>query len=265
MNDQTLAQLLPIETAPDLSALAAVGERLDDAFGGLGLEERLAIARAAVPGRLVFTTSFGLEDQAISHAIFARDLAIDIVTFDTGRLFPETHQVWAETEQRYGRRIRALLPERRAVESWIAEHGIDGFRSSVAARQGCCGLRKVEPLGRALQGASAWVTGVRAEQSADRAMMRFAMIEPRHRLLKLNPLLDWTRDRVAAYVSDQAIPYNSLHDRGFLSIGCAPCTRALAPGEPERAGRWWWEQEEKKECGLHSPNRPATATPAHPK
>jgi phosphoadenosine phosphosulfate reductase len=265
MNDQTLAHLLPIEAAPDLSALAAAGERLDGAFGRLGLEERLAIASAAVPGRLVFTTSFGLEDQAISHAIFAHDLAIDVVTFDTGRLFPETHQVWAETEHCYGRRIRALLPERRAVEAWIAEHGIDGFRSSVAARQGCCGLRKVEPLGRALQGASAWVTGVRAEQSADRAMMRFAAIEPRHRLLKLNPLLDWTRDRVAAYVSDQAIPYNSLHDRGFLSIGCAPCTRALAPGEPERAGRWWWEQEEKKECGLHSPNRPTTATPAHPK
>jgi phosphoadenosine phosphosulfate reductase len=265
MNHQTLAQLPPIETAPDLSALSAVGERLDGAFGGLGLEERLALARAAIPGRLVFTTSFGLEDQAISHAIFARDLAIDIVTFDTGRLFPETHQVWAETEQRYGRRIRALLPERRAVEAWIAEHGIDGFRSSVAARQGCCGLRKVEPLGRALQGAAAWVTGVRAEQSADRAMMRFAVIESQHRLLKLNPLLDWTRDRVAAYVSDQAVPYNSLHDRGFLSIGCAPCTRALAPGEPERAGRWWWEQEEKKECGLHSPNRPSAAALAHPK
>ena len=265
MNDQTLAQPLPIETAPDLSALAAVGERLDDAFGGRGLEERLATARAAVPGRLVFTTSFGLEDQAISHAIFARDMAIDVVTFDTGRLFPETHQVWAETEQRYGRRIRALLPERRAVEAWIAEHGIDGFRSSVAARQGCCGLRKVEPLGRALKGATAWVTGVRAEQSADRAMMRFAAIEPQHRLLKLNPLLDWTRDRVAAYVSDQAVPYNSLHDRGFLSIGCAPCTRAPAPGEPERAGRWWWEQEEKKECGLHSPSRPDAAVTVHPK
>ena len=265
MNDQTLAQPLPIETAPDLSALAAVGERLDDAFGGLGLEERLATARAAVPGRLVFTTSFGLEDQAISHAIFARDMAIDVVTFDTGRLFPETHQVWAETEQRYGRRIRALLPERRAVEAWIAEHGIDGFRSSVAARQGCCGLRKVEPLGRALKGATAWVTGVRAEQSADRAMMRFAAIEPQHRLLKLNPLLDWTRDRGAAYVSDQAVPYNSLHDRGFLSIGCAPCTRAPAPGEPERAGRWWWEQEEKKECGLHSPSRPDAAVTVHPK
>jgi len=251
MNDRSLAQLSPNQTSPDLHALAAIGERLAAAFGGLGLDQRLAAAGAAVPGRIVFTTSFGLEDQAISHAIFAQRLAIEVMTFDTGRLFPETHRVWAETEQRYGMRIRALLPERRGVEAWIARHGIDGFRSSVEARHGCCGLRKVEPLGRALAGASAWVTGVRAEQSADRAMMRFAAVDPQHRLLKLNPLLDWTRDRVRDFVRDHQVPYNSLHDRGFLSIGCAPCTRALAPGEPERAGRWWWEQEEKKECGLH--------------
>jgi phosphoadenosine phosphosulfate reductase len=252
MNDRS--QHLPRETAPDLPPLAATGARLADTYGALDLGERLAAARAAVPGRVVFTTSFGLEDQAIGHAIFTQNLAIEVVTFDTGRLFPETHQVWAETEQHYGKRIRALLPERRSVEAWVAEHGIDGFRSSVQARQGCCGLRKVEPLGRALAGASAWVTGVRAEQSSDRAIMSFAAIDPQRRLLKLNPLLDWTRDRVAAFVRDHRIPYNSLHDRGFLSIGCAPCTRALAPGEPERAGRWWWEQEEKKECGLHSPN-----------
>jgi phosphoadenosine phosphosulfate reductase len=265
MNDQSLAQHLPNPPSPDLPALAAAGARLADAFETLDLGARLAAARAAVPGRIVFTTSFGLEDQAIGHAIFAQDLAIDVVTFDTGRLFPETHQVWAETEQRYGKRIRALLPERRSVEAWVAEHGIDGFRASVAARQGCCGLRKVEPLGRALAGASAWVTGVRAEQSADRAMMSFAEVDPQRRLLKLNPLLDWTRDRVAAFVREHQIPYNSLHDRGFLSVGCAPCTRALSPGEPERAGRWWWEQEEKKECGLHSTNRPSASVLVHPK
>jgi phosphoadenosine phosphosulfate reductase len=277
MNDQSLAQHLPNRSAPDAQALAAIGKRLADTFGSLGLDERLSAACAAVPGRLVFTTSFGIEDQAISHAIFAQDLAVEVVTFDTGRLFPETHQVWAETEQRYGRRIRALLPERRGVEAWVARHGIDGFRASVEARLGCCGLRKVEPLGRALEGASAWVTGVRAEQSADRAMMSFAAIDAQHRLLKLNPLLDWTRDRVMTFVRDHRIPYNSLHDRGFLSIGCAPCTRALAPGEPERAGRWWWEQEEKKECGLHlakEPNEPkelnglsgpSSSVPAHPK
>jgi phosphoadenosine phosphosulfate reductase len=262
MPPSAFAPRLPDQTPPARPTLSAVGERLADTFAGLGLEQRLAAARAAVPGRLVFTTSFGLEDQAISHAIFSQDLAIDVVTFDTGRLFPETHQVWAETEQRYGRRIQALLPERRSVEAWVAQHGINGFRASVEARQACCGLRKVEPLGRALAGASAWVTGVRAEQSAGRAMMSFAAIDSQHRLLKLNPLLDWTRDRVSAFVRDHGVPYNSLHDRGFLSIGCAPCTRALAPDEPERAGRWWWEQEEKKECGLHAPNsaNPETAS-----
>jgi phosphoadenosine phosphosulfate reductase len=256
MNAPSLVQHSPNPTPPDLQPLAAVGERLAAAFEGRGLEERLAAARAAIPGRLVFTTSFGLEDQAISHAIFAQNLAIEVVTFDTGRLFPETHQVWAETEQHYGRRIQALVPDRSSIEAWVAEHGINGFRSSVAARLACCGLRKVEPLGRALKDAAGWVTGVRAEQSPERAMMGFAEIDAQRRLLKLNPLLDWTRDRVARFVRDHHVPYNSLHDRGFLSIGCAPCTRALAPGEPERAGRWWWEQEEKKECGLHLPNGP---------
>src|SRR5260370_23219102 len=192
MNDASLAQKMPNRSASELDALAAAGERLASAFAALGLGERLSAARAAVRGRLVFTTSFGLEDQAISHAIFTQDLAIEVVTFDTGRLFPETHQVWAETERHYGRRIQALLPERRSVEAWVAQHGINGFRSSVEARLGCCGLRKVEPLGRALKGACAWVTGVRAEQSAERAMMSFAAIDPPRRLLKLNPLLAWT-------------------------------------------------------------------------
>jgi phosphoadenosine phosphosulfate reductase len=236
---------------------SALAQRIADAFGGLDLNQRLAAARAAVDGRMVFTTSFGLEDQAISHAIFAQDLAIDVVTFDTGRLFPETHAVWAETEQRYGRRIRALVPERGAVEAWVAQHGIDGFRRSVAARQSCCALRKVEPLGRALADASGWVTGVRAEQSVERAMMSFAAVDAQYRLIKINPLLDWTRDWVAHFVRENRVPYNRLHDRGFLSIGCAPCTRAVEPGEAERSGRWWWEQQEKNECGLH--NAPAFA------
>ena len=239
----------------------ALADRLAGTFTNLDLDERLAAACAAIAGRVVFTTSFGLEDQAISHAIFTQDIGIDVVTFDTGRLFPETHAVWAETEQRYGRRIRALLPDRAAVEAWVAQNGIDGFRASVAARQGCCGLRKVEPLGRALAGAAGWITGVRAEQSVERAMMSFASVDRQHRLIKLNPLLDWTRDRVASFVHDRAIPYNSLHDRGFLSIGCAPCTRAVAPGESERSGRWWWEEQEKKECGLHLAHAPELAQP----
>jgi phosphoadenosine phosphosulfate reductase len=268
MNDQSPVQVgggrashgvpdLPAVDLIDARALATAADRLATAFAPLSLEQRLAAARAAIDGRIVFTTSFGLEDQAISHAIFTQDLAIEVVTFDTGRLFPETHEAWAATEERYGRRIRALLPERRSVEAWVLRNGIDGFRSSVEARQACCALRKVEPLGRALDGAAAWVTGVRAEQSPERAMMGFTAIDPQHGLLKLNPLLDWTRDLVASFVRDHAVPYNSLHDRGFLSIGCAPCTRAVAPGEPERAGRWWWEQQDKKECGLHLPRSSA--------
>jgi phosphoadenosine phosphosulfate reductase len=229
-----------------------IAGRLSAGSAGRDLFERVADIRAEVAGPIVFTTSFGLEDQAITHAIFSQRLRIEVVTLDTGRLFPETHAVWAKTEQRYGERIRALVPDSRSVEAWVAQHGIDGFRASVEARQGCCAVRKVEPLRRALEGASAWITGLRAEQSADRAATPYAALDPAHRLLKVNPLLDWTRERVVEFVHQHGVPYNDLHDRGFLSIGCAPCTRAVAPGEPERAGRWWWEQDEKKECGLHS-------------
>jgi phosphoadenosine phosphosulfate reductase len=264
MSSSALAQHNTARPAPDLAASAA---RLADGFHTLDLFERLAAIRTHISGRIVLTTSFGLEDQAISHAILAQglsaqgllaqDLAIEIVTLDTGRLFPETHQTWAAMEQRYGRRIVGLSPERHSVERWVAQHGIDGFRSAVEARLSCCAIRKVEPLGRALDGASGWITGVRREQSAERATMPYAVFDADHGVLKVNPLLDWTRERVAAFVRQHGIPYNSLHDRGFLSIGCAPCTRAVAPGEPERAGRWWWEQHEKKECGLHRPISPS--------
>ena len=212
---------------------------------------RLALVRGEIRGRIVFTTSLGLEDQAIAHAIFSQDLAIDVVTLDTGRLFPETYDVWAATERRYGRRIRGLAPQAGAVEALVAEQGIDGFRASIAARRACCAVRKVEPLQRALADASAWITGLRAEQSADRALLALAVTDPTYGVLKVNPLFDWTRERVAAFVHEHDVPYNALHDRGFLSIGCAPCTRAVAPGEPERAGRWWWETTDQKECGLH--------------
>jgi phosphoadenosine phosphosulfate reductase len=259
MNQLPLPQRLLNAANPTLAELAAIGQRLADVYPRLDLGERLAAARRSIPGRLVFTTSFGVEDQAIAHAILSQDLAIELVTFDTGRLFPETHEVWAATEARYGRRIAALVPERPAVEGWVAHNGIDGFRASVAARQACCAIRKVEPLTRALADVAAWVTGIRAEQSPDRALLPFAAVDSEHHLLKLNPLLDWTSDRVWNFVRAHSIPYNPLHDRGFRSIGCAPCTRAVAPDEPDRAGRWWWEQSEaRKECGLH---RPGQASP----
>ena len=237
--------------APDDLAVLLKDQRLD---------ARLATARALIPGRLVFTTSFGLEDQAIAHAIFTQHLDIDVLTLDTGRLFEETYAVWAETERRYAQRIRALFPQREALEDWIATYGIDGFRDSVEARQGCCRVRKTEPLGHALAGAAGWITGLRSEQSRDRAQTPFAAADPAHGLVKVNPLADWRREQVAAYIAEHAVPYNVLHDRGFPSIGCAPCTRAVRVGESERAGRWWWEHEAKKECGLHLPSPTADAT-----
>lgn len=233
-----------------------IAARLAAEFTVLGLPERLALMRDAIPGRIVFTTSFGIEDQAITHAIFTQSLAIDVVTLDTGRLFPETYQLWADTEHRYGRRISGFFPEHQSLEALIARQGINGFCDSVEARHACCAVRKVAPLGRALADASAWVTGIRAEQSTDRSRMAYATIDPAQRIMKVNPLLDWTRVQVSEFVREHGVPYNPLHDRGFLSIGCAPCTRAVAPGEAERDGRWWWERDEKKECGLH--NRPGS-------
>ena len=222
---------------------------------------RLSLARGRVPGRLVFTTSFGLEDQAITHAICSAypSLDIAIVTLDTGRLFPETYDLWAETEERYARRIPAYAPDRDRLEGLVSDQGVNGFRRSIENRQACCGVRKVEPLSRALAGASGWITGLRAEQSQGRAETSFAAFDAGHNLVKINPLADWSRQDLAQYVADNAIPYNPLHDRGFPSIGCAPCTRAVKVGEPERAGRWWWENDAKKECGLHLRPQPAAA------
>jgi phosphoadenosine phosphosulfate reductase len=217
----------------------------------LDLAQRLSAVRDAIRGRIVFTTSFGIEDQAIAHAIYTQALMIDVVTLDTGRLFPQTYELWAQTERRYGRRIRGFNPNRAGVEALVARQGVNGFYNSPDARHACCAVRKVEPLGRALAGAVVWITGVRAAQSAERAGMRLAAVEPRFGLIKVNPLLDWTREQVVTFVQNHGIPYNPLHDQGFVSIGCAPCTRAVKPGEPERAGRWWWEQEAKAECGLH--------------
>lgn len=235
-----------------------------DATRGLQLKDRVAAIRRIVSGRVVFTTSFGIEDQAIAHAIFSQGLSIDVVALDTGRLFPETFELWARTEHRYGRRIVAAYPDRAGLEPLVAHRGINGFYASVEARHACCAVRKAEPLRRALAGAVAWITGVRGDQSDARVAASFAIVAPRHRLIKVNPLFDWSRDQVVAFIREHDIPYHSLHDRGFATIGCAPCTRAVAPGEPERSGRWWWEQEQTLERELHDcpgPQAPASPPP----
>lgn len=225
--------------------------RLDTTFRTTNTAERLQWLRRQVAGTIVFTTSFGLEDQALTHLIAHSGIAVDYVTLDTGRLFPESYQVWAATEQRYGIRIRGYYPDSAAIEALVDRQGIDGFYASPAARKACCAVRKVALLRRALSGAAGWITGLRADQSALRQELDFVTFDEDHQVIKANPLLDWSRDAVTALVATAQIPSSPLHQRGFLSIGCAPCTRAVGPGEAERAGRWWWEDEPVKECGLH--------------
>jgi phosphoadenosine phosphosulfate reductase len=235
----------------DLAELEARAGRLAVALADLSPVERMAKFRQEVHGKITFTTSFGAEDQAILHWLNSLQADIDVVTLDTGRLFPETYELWAQTERRYGLRIRAVYPHHARLEQLVARQGINGFYESKVARAACCHVRKVEPLNRALAGANAWITGLRGDQSTHRAGMGVVELDAERGLLKLNPLFDWTRQAVLDFVKDNKIPANPLHAKGFASIGCAPCTRAIAPNEPERAGRWWWEQEEKKECGLH--------------
>jgi phosphoadenosine phosphosulfate reductase len=232
--------------------LSLEAQSLNDKMQGLDLAGRLALA-ASLGGRVVFTTSLGIEDQVITHVIGEHRLDIDVVTLETGRLFRETLQLLETTEERYGIEIRRYFPEKADLDAYIAQYGVNGFYDSVEARHACCGVRKVKPLARALTGASAWVTGLRRGQSGNRADTPFAEYDVERHLIKINPLADWDIDRIKALVADEAVPVNPLHGRGYPSIGCEPCTRAIKPGEPERAGRWWWENDETRECGLHVP------------
>jgi len=239
------------------------GERaaadLDRRLGSVaGLDTRLVEILDAVPGPIAFSTSLGLEDQAIFHAAAEVARGIDIFTLDTGRLFPETLETLDRSEKRYGLRIRVIAPDARDVEALVARDGAFGFRVSVEARKACCDVRKVRPLGRALEGAAAWITGLRRGQATGRAVVTFAAWDTEHGLIKVNPLADWPLERLEAYIAANDIPVNTLHARGFASIGCQPCTRALKPGEDLRAGRWWWELEDGKECGLHNNPRRST-------
>ena len=220
--------------------------------------ERLRAIRAAVSGRIVFTTSLGLEDQVLTHLIADAGVDIALATLDTGRLFPETYALWRDTEARYGVAIRAYYPQTDAIEALVAAQGIDGFYNALEARKACCGVRKVEPLGRALAGAAGWVTGLRADQSQNRSEVALVEHDAARGLLKINPLLDWTRDDALAFAEQNNVPISPLHGAGFLSIGCAPCTRAVEPGADSRSGRWWWENADSKECGLHPKTRVVT-------
>lgn len=201
---------------------------------------------------LTFASSFGAEDMVVLDLLLAVDPQASIFLLDTGRLHQETYDVIEAARQRYGRNFTVYAPETTALETLLREQGPNSFYQSIEARKACCRICKVEPLTRALAGKKGWITGQRREQAVTRAYLPFIEIDVAHaRILKFNPLADWTEEQVWAYIREHDLPYNALHDRGFPSIGCAPCTRAIQSGEDLRAGRWWWEQPEHKECGLH--------------
>lgn len=225
---------------------------LNQITSGKTIVEKFWSLAEKFPGKVVFTTSFGYEDQVVTDMIFRNGIPIRVVTLDTGRLFEETYKTYARTLERYGKEITAYFPESGDVEKLLKEKGPISFYESAENRKECCRIRKVVPLGRALAGAGCWVTGLRASQSDNRSNLSFFEWDGGHQLVKFNPLLDWSLDQVKEYIRQNNVPYNALHDRGFVSIGCEPCTRAIQPGEDFRAGRWWWEQNSGKECGLHT-------------
>lgn len=235
-----------------LAALDAALQDLPD------LDLRIGCITATVPGRITFSTSLGMEDQAVLHAIAAAKADIDVFTLETGRHFPETLDTLEASIARYGVPIRIVAPDAGELEALVARDGINGFRQSVDNRKACCEVRKVRPLNKALAGATGWITGLRREQSAGRGTVPFAQHDAATGLIKLNPIADWSLAQLEAYVAKHGVLVNPLHARGFPSIGCQPCTRAIRPGEDIRAGRWWWENEDGKECGLH--NRPKTTS-----
>ena len=239
---------------------AELSAQLDRELTSLpSLEQRLVALRRAIPGCITFSTSLGIEDQAILHAIAASKTSIDVFTLDTGRHFPETLETIEASQLKYGIKIRLMAPEAAETENLVARDGVYGFRQSIEARKACCDIRKVRPLNRALKGAAGWITGLRRSQSGGRADTPFAAWDAGHNLVKLNPMADWSLETLEAYISTNSVPVNALHAQGFPSIGCQPCTRAIKPGEDIRAGRWWWENEDGKECGLH--NRPKNFQP----
>jgi phosphoadenosine phosphosulfate reductase len=224
----------------------------------IAVREKLAAAVGEY-GRVVYSNSLGAEAMVLTDIIWSHVPEIDIFSIDTGRLPEETYELLEKLERRYKRNLRVVYPDAEALEGLIKAQGINGFYHSLEARQACCRIRKVEPFKRAIAGYGAWVTGVRHEQSATRALAEAVEWDAENGLHKVSPILDWTEEQIWQYIRARKLPYNSLHDRQYPSIGCSPCTRAIQPGESRRAGRWWWEQPESRECGLHPRVRHAAA------
>lgn len=226
-------------------------QELKQKLESLSLENALAFLVNEYGEKVVFSTSFGQEDQVITDAIFKNNLAIKVFTLDTGRLFQETYELIDRTRAKYKKEIEVYFPATTAVENLTRTKGFNSFYESVENRKECCYIRKIEPLKRALQGSTIWITGLRAEQSENRSSMEMLEWDESNKVYKFNPLLHWSYDEVLNYLKEHKVPDNSLHRKGFISIGCGPCTRAISEGEHPRAGRWWWEASQK-ECGLHA-------------
>ncbi|MFZ4056569.1 MAG: phosphoadenylyl-sulfate reductase [Ferruginibacter sp.] len=226
-------------------------ENLLKQIDGLAAPQALSQLMDVFKETAVFSTSFSYEDQAITHLIASQQLPIDIFTLDTGRLFAETYSVWNSTIEKYPIKITAYYPDALALQDWIKENGPNAFYNSVEQRKACCAIRKVVPLKRALEGKKLWITGLRAAHSPGRENLPIIEWDADNQLFKYHPLLHWSTETLIQFIREHQIPYNPLHEKGFISIGCAPCTRAIKEGEDFRAGRWWWEDASKKECGLH--------------
>lgn len=228
-------------------------EELKKNLAGLSALEGLQLISDKYAQGAVFSTSLGIEDQVISHLIFRNDFSIGVFTLDTGRLFQETYDVLDSTKRKYKKPIKVFYPKHEDVEALLEEKGPNSFYESVENRKECCFVRKIKPLKRALAGNKIWITGLRRDQSENRDAMQLVEYDSGNQIIKYNPLLDWTKEDVDAFVKENHVPVNRLHGKGYVSIGCAPCTRAIREGESFRDGRWWWETS-KKECGLHQAN-----------
>jgi len=227
-------------------------EKLNEELGNKSPEEVISRILDEFGEKVALASSMGAEDQVLTDMLGKLKRNTKIFTIDTGRLFPETYELIAETNKKYGIAIDVYFPEYRKVEAMVKEKGINLFYESVENRKLCCGIRKVETLKRALSGLDVWICGLRKDQSVDRFFNRLVEWDEANGLIKLNPLINWTEKKVWDYIRNNDVPYNKLHDKGFPSIGCQPCTRAVGPDEEIRAGRWWWEDDGKRECGLHS-------------
>lgn len=226
-------------------------EQLNNQFEGKSLEEVLEFFLSEYKGKIALSSSLSIEDQMLTDLIVKVDKSTRIFTLDTGRLFPETYSLIDKTNMRYDIKLEVLFPDFKKVEKMVKTEGINLFYSGIEQRKLCCKVRKLEPLKRAFEGLEVWICGLRREQSVTRQAVQLVEWGEANGLIKLNPLINFTEQEVWDYIKKNSVPYNKLHDKGFPSIGCQPCTRAIEPGEDVRAGRWWWENPEQKECGLH--------------